>query len=127
MKNYEVTSRMVELSSGKLRLSAVQAAARAHLLTPLGGDLYELRDKTQFKKGEKFGYDGQLSKALAQETEVLPKNAKPSRPNEAIQPKASASLIARLTGAGKKAEEKTDAPQPAAANTAEPAPASSAA
>ena len=47
----------------RLRLDAGQAAARGHALRPLGDGLYEVTQRTGFKLGECFGYDGPMDKA----------------------------------------------------------------
>lgn len=61
------TLKTVELHAGILELTKEQAAARKHSLQDLGEGLYEITGPVQFKAGEGFGYDGELTKAMAQD------------------------------------------------------------
>lgn len=63
MKTFEVIDpKGVTFHTGILLLSPDQARARTRLITPLGDDLYEIKQPVQFKAGEKLGYDGDISK-----------------------------------------------------------------
>lgn len=66
MQKYKALKK-VELFSGILELDKKQAAPRAHLLQDLGEGLYEITGPVQFKAGEEFGYDGEVTKAMAQD------------------------------------------------------------
>jgi hypothetical protein len=65
MKTYTVTGPVVALALGTLALTSAQAGLRAHALDPLGEDRYNIRSRVEFKKGETFGYDQEIPKALA--------------------------------------------------------------
>lgn len=60
----------IDLFSGILELTRKQAEPRAHQLQDLGEGLYEITGHVQFKAGEKFGYDGEVTKAMAQHLEA---------------------------------------------------------
>jgi len=65
MKTFEVIAREgVTFHSGILLLTPEQAKARPRVLIPLGDDLYEIKQPTQFKLGEVLGYDGDVSKDM---------------------------------------------------------------
>ena len=63
------TLALVTIAAGSavLRLSPEQAMKRAYAVRRIEGTRsdYELRQDVQFKKGERFGYDGEPSKSLA--------------------------------------------------------------
>ncbi len=67
-----------------LQLDKEQAAARAYALSPKGNDIYETTDMVQFKRGEKFGYDGEPSKAMRA---LIAIEGKPAAPVAAVAPK----------------------------------------
>lgn len=63
-----IATQTVSFPAGtELGLSKVQAAARAHAVTPLADrkGWYQLTAGTQFKAGEQFGYDGDIPKGMA--------------------------------------------------------------
>lgn len=65
MKTYEVIAKPVTFRAGAvLALSKDQVARRRHLLTDLGEGVYRLTGTTQFKRGERIGVDGEVSKAM---------------------------------------------------------------
>ena len=72
MKKYKVIGRYVKFMSGVLELSKEQYGAREHALTPVEGkeDLYQVLKPTGFKKGEEFGYDGKVNKALLKDLSI---------------------------------------------------------
>lgn len=53
-----------------LKLSAEQAAVRKHVLKSIGDDKFETIGPVEFKRGESFGYDGPLSRAMQEVMEV---------------------------------------------------------
>lgn len=68
---YRVTA-YISIHSGTLGLSASQADARIHRLTPLGGNRYDVRDPPVcFKRGEVFGLEGALPKGMGQDVEEV--------------------------------------------------------
>lgn len=81
MNRYEVINpKGVTLHSGVLQLSKGQASARTYALSSLKDDLYLIEKPVQFKCGEVFGYDGEVSKALLVEIEPVEKaKAKPAK------------------------------------------------
>lgn len=76
MQRYSVIGPKVEIHSGILHLSKTQAAARVHALDDLGEGLYQVSRPIQFKKGEEFGYDGSVNKALLQQMTPATKGKK---------------------------------------------------
>lgn len=70
MQNYEVTGKSIRLGGGIVRLTDEQAKAREHLLeeTDKPG-IYKITGEFDFKKGEVFGFDGELPKATVMSLE----------------------------------------------------------
>jgi hypothetical protein len=66
MKRYKAVNR-VELHAGILELTKKQSLPRAHCLQDLGEGFFEITGKVEFKVGEEFGYDGEVTKAMAQD------------------------------------------------------------
>jgi len=66
MKEIVVTGKQATLRSGTVKLTADQAASREHGLEKLEGkkDLYIITEAVSFKRGEVFGHDGEINKAL---------------------------------------------------------------
>ena len=66
MKEIVVTGKQATLRSGTVKLTTDQAASREHGLEKVEGkkDLYTIIDAVSFKRGEVFGYDGEISKTL---------------------------------------------------------------
>jgi len=79
MDKYRVIGRSVNVASGILELSEDQAASRNHSLTSLGEGLYQVDGPVQFKRGEEFGYDGDVNKALMAELEDIDGSDKSER------------------------------------------------
>jgi hypothetical protein len=115
MKTYEVTGTYVSVNSGTLRLKPEQAAARAHALKETGKHLFEVLSPVGFKRGEVFGYDGQINKALLSEVAETGKKAEGKKAGAAAAAPARSGIAAML--GGKKAtavaepeEQEADAP-----------------
>lgn len=84
MKQIEALE-VVQFGSGVvLQLDEKQAAARAYGLKAKGDGLYETTDAVQFKRGEKFGYDGEPSKAMRT---MIAIEGKPAAPPAPVVPK----------------------------------------
>jgi hypothetical protein len=71
---YKVTiAAGVTIHAGILVLHSSQARARMHRLTALGGNRYEVSDPpVQFKRGETFGFEGELPKGMGRSVEAIP-------------------------------------------------------
>ncbi|TAK45259.1 MAG: hypothetical protein EPO27_10595 [Betaproteobacteria bacterium] len=63
MKEY-VAKAVLTLGAGRVRIDVEQAKTRAHNLKPLGEGLHEIVNPIQFKRGERFGWDGEVPKAM---------------------------------------------------------------
>lgn len=57
---YTVIAPSVQLTAGVLALTDAQAKARMHNLKPVKGG-YEIVNAVQFKRGEEFGYEGDIT------------------------------------------------------------------
>lgn len=95
MKNYQVTGKVVSISSGIVELVKHQSDARIFALIPVGKNRFEVKKTIHFKHGETFGYDGELPKALAlalAETteEKQPKQQRQNEKDAAMQAEAEA-------------------------------------
>lgn len=66
MKEYQVTAVAVTIHEGRVRMTADQARRRRHHTRPVEGqkDVFDVVRPFQFKRGETFGYDGEVSKFL---------------------------------------------------------------
>lgn len=83
MKNYQVTGKVVSISSGIVELVKHQSDARMFALNPVGKNRFAVLKTIHFKHGETFGYDGELSKALALElAEAVEEKQPKQRQNE---------------------------------------------
>ena len=71
---YEVTAVSARINSGVLELTKEQAGPRLHNLKLIKGNKYEVLNTVEFKRGEVFGFDGDLPKVLASALE--PESAK---------------------------------------------------
>jgi hypothetical protein len=72
---YRVTGFSASIHGGTLVLHSSQAAARAHRLTALGSNRYEVRDPpVMFKRREVFGIVGELPKGM-ESVEAIPLSA----------------------------------------------------
>lgn len=74
IQKYEVTAVSARINSGVLELTKEQAGPRMHNLKPIKGNKYEVLNTVEFKRGEVFGFDGDLPKVLASALE--PESAK---------------------------------------------------
>lgn len=83
MKQYLVTAFWVNLSTGMVELTNKQYVSRQHNLRELGGNRYEILKSIQFKKGETFGYDGELSKVF--EKEIVPCEVKKEKKKDDVK------------------------------------------
>lgn len=76
-----ITLSAITLAVGSVvKLSEKQVNARKHCIKPVDAKkgIYELTEKTQFKTGETFGYEGELPKTLARFVEEESKAKKTS-------------------------------------------------
>lgn len=64
MKTYKAM-KVVTLAQGNVSLTEDQAKTRAHNIKGMGDGVYQIVNPVQFKAGEKFGYDGEISKEQA--------------------------------------------------------------
>lgn len=95
MKNYQVTGKVVSISSGIVELVKHQSDARMFALNPVGKNRFAVLKTIHFKHGETFGYDGELSKTLALELaeaveEKQPKQQRQGEKEAAMQAEAEA-------------------------------------
>ena len=67
-----------------LKLDDKQAGVRKHVLKARGDGVYETTGEVQFKRGEKFGVEGEISKAML---EVVMIDGKPGKPVAPEKPK----------------------------------------
>lgn len=84
MKNYQVTGKVVSISSGIVELLKHQSDPRMFALNPIGKNRFAVVKTVHFKRGETFGYDGEIPKNIALEmTETTEeKQSKQQRQNE---------------------------------------------
>ena len=76
MKQFK-TSAIVNLTAGNLELDKDQHRRRRHLVTANGDGTFAIVKSVQFKAGEEFGFDGEISNTLAADvTPLTPKEAK---------------------------------------------------
>lgn len=68
-------TRIVTIASGLFDLDDNQVKRRAHMLKKTANG-YEIKQPIQFKKGEKFGYQGPVDRELADAIGVSEKEAK---------------------------------------------------
>lgn len=65
MQKYRVLDQPVTINTGLVALTEKQVGIRSHCLKPtLEAGVYQVLSSFQFKKGEVFGYDGELPKNL---------------------------------------------------------------
>ena len=62
MKNYKVIGIITRLTAGLVKISGDQIRRRIHNLKKVGDGEYEIVNPIEFKNGEVFGHDGDLSK-----------------------------------------------------------------
>ena len=67
MKQFKAEHAAVDVLSGQVKLSAEQARARLHNLKAVdtkkdGSGVYQVTNPIQFKRGETFGFDGDVGK-----------------------------------------------------------------
>ncbi|MCR4332814.1 MAG: hypothetical protein NUV34_08975 [Sulfuricaulis sp.] len=65
MKEFTATA-LVKLGAGRVRMDADQAKTRAQNLHPVSDGVFEIVNPIQFKRGERFGWDGEVPKAMAE-------------------------------------------------------------
>jgi len=87
---YTIAIRAARLHSGVVLLTEAQAKPRAHNLTSLGKNRYEIIKPVEFKLGEEIGYEGDLPKAMATQLIDTTVVATASKKNEIAQAKAKA-------------------------------------
>jgi fumarylacetoacetate (FAA) hydrolase family protein len=87
---YTVTGKSVLITGGVLTLSSSQASDRSHLLKKIDakGNKYEVLGAVTFKKGEEFGYEGELPKSLASDLQTE-KDAKGTKAAEKAEKEAA--------------------------------------
>lgn len=85
MRQYEVIGFAAMIHSGRVALDPRQAAARAHAVEAVKGTagVFEVTAPIQFKRGERFGYDGDIPKAMAGEVSAAKAPAAPEAPAKA--------------------------------------------
>lgn len=72
MNRYQAVD-TVYLYDGVIDLSNDQLATRRHLLIDAPGGGHKIIGQVCLKRGEEFGYDGTVSKSLADKVEVIKK------------------------------------------------------
>lgn len=77
MKKYRVEGISVTVHSGVISVTEAQAGKRAHALNSLGFGRYEVTAPVGFKRGEEFGFNGQINKALLVELADLSELSEP--------------------------------------------------
>lgn len=77
MKMFRVVAPFAGVNHGLVVASPEQARSRAHALKHVEGDTYEVTSQTGFKRGEEFGFDGDMPRALALQVEELEGNYEP--------------------------------------------------
>jgi hypothetical protein len=105
MKKYQVTGPMVQLFSGKVQLSPEQSGPRKHNLAQVKGNVFEITAPIQFKQGETFGYDGEISKAMALDLDEEAAVKKAAAEKEASE--KAAREASEKVGGDKKDDEET--------------------
>lgn len=71
MSSYKVTEASINIHGGVLVLDPLQAEARRHRLTKLGGNRYVVTyPPVTFKRGEVFELEGELPKELVHRTQT---------------------------------------------------------
>lgn len=65
-----------------LRLSPKQAGLRMNFLLAKGDGIFETIGEIQFKRGEKFGVEGEISKAMLESVNIDGKPGKPAAPEK---------------------------------------------
>ena len=65
--------------TGVLELTAKQAAVRSHCLKHLEGNKYQVLFPVEFKAGEEFGFNGELSKGILESLEEIEESPKRGR------------------------------------------------
>lgn len=119
MKNYFVVGISVTLTSGALRLTPEQYSDRSWQLSAgAKKGIYTIVSPVTFKRGEKFGYDGEVNRRLAEEMiEGTPQ--KPIGDPATVEKKRG--IIESLLGGAKKENPPAEASQEAPAKTNEAA------
>lgn len=84
MKDIEAVDVLTFGAGAVLKLSQKQAAVRMNFLKSRGDGVYETTGEIQFKRGEKLGVDGPISKAMLESVMV---DGKPGKPEAPAKPK----------------------------------------
>lgn len=108
MCKIKVTGDFIFLHSGKVRLNEKQAKAREHGLKHVEGDVYEITGPVGFKRGEVFGYDGEIGKSHAEDVEEI---RGPGRPSKDPDSKGGKSGKGKKAGDGKQPESGSNPPE----------------
>lgn len=61
-----VANAITNLVGGNLELDEDQLRRRRHLVTDNGDGTFAIKKSVQFKRGEEFGYDGEIPRGLAE-------------------------------------------------------------
>ncbi|MCF6147275.1 MAG: hypothetical protein E3K37_01305 [Candidatus Kuenenia sp.] len=71
MEKYIVVSTCVNIPSGVIGLNEEQYESRKHKLNKMPSKgMYEITNTIQLKKGETFGFEGEMNKVLASDVEL---------------------------------------------------------
>lgn len=90
MKHYEVNAPYVNINSGFLALTPKQYERRKHNLEKVKDGVYSVIKSVQFKRGEQFGYEGDINKSILQDVTPL-KEATPPANQKPVANKVKAS------------------------------------
>lgn len=85
MKDIEAVDVLTFGAGAVLKLSQKQAAVRMNFLKSRGDGVYETTGEIQFKRGEKLGVDGPISKAMLESVMI---DGQPGKPPAPEKPKA---------------------------------------
>lgn len=104
MKSVMTTSAVTLPAGGRVELTASQAASRKHSLRRVradkaGAGTYEILAPVQFKAGERFGYDADLPKAMADVLIDPARAAAQARERELLEQRAREQLGAQARAA----------------------------
>lgn len=103
MKTYIVTSRLgIEIHTGQVQLTKAQADKRPGKLAAVKDrpGVYQVVKPTMFKCGERFGYDGEVSKSMLQE--IVDEETAKKQAEDAAKAAAAAKAVPSARPAAKK-------------------------